>query len=113
MRLTKGGENCKPFWENICRGGSLPFRQATEGGSAPRRILAAGYHRCYINRRPRRKNLPAGTYKIGKTVMTKDGKGKVTRHNPLKKKIAVYLTGGPEIEVDIDKVTIEGKKENR
>jgi len=54
-------------------------------------------------------DLKKGYPKVGRVVTTKDGKGKVTRHNPLKRKVAVQLSGGPEIEVDIDKINLEGK----
>lgn len=48
-----------------------------------------------------RKNFP----KIGKTVMTAEGKGKVVRHNALRGRIAVRIPNGPEVELRPDEVT--------
>ncbi|MFO7963812.1 MAG: stage 0 sporulation family protein [Desulfobacterales bacterium] len=56
-------------------------------------------------------NLKKGYPKIGKMVMTQNGKGKVTRHNPLQQKIAVQLIDGPEAEFDIEAIQVEMKKE--
>ena len=55
--------------------------------------------------------IKKGYPKVGKTVITPEGKGKVSRHNPLKEKVAVLLTDGPEIEVDLAVITLEDKKE--
>jgi len=42
-----------------------------------------------------KRNLP----KIGRTVLTRSGKGKVVRHNTLRDRLAVRLVDGPEIEI--------------
>jgi cell fate regulator YaaT (PSP1 superfamily) len=46
--------------------------------------------------------------KIGKKVMTKDGEGKVTRQNTLKKSVMVALESGDEIEVQVEDLIREG-----
>lgn len=48
-----------------------------------------------------KKNMP----KIGKTVRTKQGDGKVIRHNVINKKVVVRLEDGAEIETDLDGVS--------
>jgi cell fate regulator YaaT (PSP1 superfamily) len=53
-----------------------------------------------------RKHFP----KIGKTVMTAEGKGKVVRHNAIRGRIAVRIIGGPEMEFDPKDVTWPIKK---
>ena len=45
--------------------------------------------------------------KIGVTVTTKGGKGKVIRHNAIFDRVAVRLEGGQEIEAGIDEITME------
>jgi len=50
-----------------------------------------------------RKKFP----KIGVTVTTKSGKGKVIRHNAIFDSIAVRLEDGQEIEAGIDEITRE------
>jgi cell fate regulator YaaT (PSP1 superfamily) len=40
--------------------------------------------------------------KIGKTIRTKGGKGKVIRHNPISNRITVRLDDGQEIEIELD-----------
>ena len=47
-----------------------------------------------------KKDLP----KIGKTVMTPNGKGKVIRHNALSNRITVRLEGGLEMEISVDQI---------
>ena len=48
--------------------------------------------------------------KIGKTVTTKEGPGKVIRHNVICSRIAVRLEGGPEIEIPLDQL-IDNKQQ--
>ena len=43
--------------------------------------------------------------KIGKTVTTKDGKGKVLRHNVLKKLVVIRMEDGTEIELPAEDVS--------
>lgn len=43
--------------------------------------------------------------KIGKTVTTPEGRGKVIRHNALGSRVAVRLENGPEIEVELGALT--------
>lgn len=45
--------------------------------------------------------------KIGKTVKTKDGKGKVIRHNAIFNKMTICLDSGQEIEIGIDDIVKE------
>jgi cell fate regulator YaaT (PSP1 superfamily) len=42
--------------------------------------------------------------KIGEAVKTKDGEGKVIRHNAIYNRIAIRLEGGEEIEAGIDEI---------
>ena len=42
--------------------------------------------------------------KIGKTITTKNGKGKVIRHNPICNRIAIRLDGGQDIEIELDEI---------
>ena len=42
--------------------------------------------------------------KIGKPVMTQDGKGKVIRHNVLKDQLVVRFDDGSEIEISINDI---------
>lgn len=55
-------------------------------------------HETYLDLR---KEFP----KIGKSVMTKEGRGKVVRHNPLGQRVAVRLEAGAEIEVGLGDIT--------
>lgn len=48
-----------------------------------------------------KKNLP----KIGKTVETKKGKGKVVRLNPICSRLTVRLESGTETEMDLDEIS--------
>lgn len=45
--------------------------------------------------------------KIGKTITTKTGKGKVIRHNPICNRVAIRLDGGQDVEVTLDKIIKE------
>jgi len=42
--------------------------------------------------------------KVGEAVKTKDGEGKVIRHNAIYNRIAIRLEGGEEIEAGIDEI---------
>jgi cell fate regulator YaaT (PSP1 superfamily) len=55
--------------------------------------------------------IKKGYPKLGKTVITPEGKGKVTRHNPLKEKVAVLMSDGHEMEFDLNAISLEEKKE--
>ena len=46
--------------------------------------------------------------KIGKPIMTQNGKGKVIRHNVLKEQMIVRLDDGSEIEVSINDIVTKG-----
>jgi len=46
--------------------------------------------------------------KIGKSIMTQNGKGKVIRHNVLKEQLIVRLDDGSEIEVSINDIVTKG-----
>jgi cell fate regulator YaaT (PSP1 superfamily) len=45
--------------------------------------------------------------KIGKTITTKNGTGKVIRHNPICNRIAIRLDGGQDVEIELDKIIKE------
>ena len=53
------------------------------------------------------RDLKQGMPRIGKTVMTAQGKGKVVRHNTLKNRLAVRLNDGPEIEIGPEELITE------
>ena len=44
--------------------------------------------------------------KIGKTVQTPNGKGKIVRHNPICNRIAVRMEDGTEMEVPVQDITV-------
>ncbi len=48
--------------------------------------------------------LRAQLPKIGKTITTKNGKGKVIRHNPICNRIAIRLDGGQDVEIELDEI---------
>jgi len=50
------------------------------------------------------KKIKGNFPKVGELVKTKNGKGKVIRHNTINNCIAIRLEGGQEIEVDIDEI---------
>ena len=62
----------------------------------------------YETYRALRSELP----KIGKTVMTQKGEGKVIRHNPIRYRIAVRLEDGNEIEIGPDEIVTENQEEH-
>jgi len=62
----------------------------------------------YETYRALRSELP----KIGKTVMTQKGEGKVIRHNPIRYRIAVRLEDGTEIEIGRDEIVTENQEEH-
>ena len=45
--------------------------------------------------------------KIGKPVMTQNGKGKIIRHNVLKDQVIIRMEGGSEVEVPLDEIVPE------
>jgi cell fate regulator YaaT (PSP1 superfamily) len=50
------------------------------------------------------RQLKQGFPKIGKIVNTKQGSGKVTRHNVICNRLAVRLEGGGEVEISLDDI---------
>jgi len=46
--------------------------------------------------------------KIGKTIKTKAGRGKVIRHNPICNRIAIRFDGGQDVEIGLDEIIKEG-----
>jgi cell fate regulator YaaT (PSP1 superfamily) len=50
-------------------------------------------------------NLP----KVGKTIQTTHGKGKVIRHNSLTQSLAIRLTDGTEVELGVEDIIHSGK----
>ncbi len=50
------------------------------------------------------KDLKEKFPKVGKPVITKNGKGKVVRHNVLKDQLVVRLDGGSEVEVPLNDI---------
>jgi len=103
---------CSSFIENF---GPVSIRMAKEQGLSlnPTKISGqCGRLMCCLTyENDTYADLKKGYPKVGKVVMTKEGKGKVTRHNPLKEKIAVQLMDGPEIEIDFNEIQKEAPKE--
>lgn len=62
----------------------------------------------YETYRALRSELP----KIGKTVLTPKGEGKVIRHNPIRYRVAVRLEDGTEIEIGPDEIVTESQEEH-
>lgn len=56
-----------------------------------------------------KKKLP----KIGKTVMTKNGKGKVTRHNVIRSRFTIRLDDGKEVENELDDIIFDRKEDDK
>lgn len=52
--------------------------------------------------------IQAGFPKIGKTIQTKAGEGKVIRHNPICNRIAVRFDGGQDVEIGLDEIITNG-----
>jgi len=55
------------------------------------------------------RNLKKNFPKIGKAVKIKEGKGKVIRHNALRKRITVRLKDGMEADVTLDQIIKDNK----
>ena len=64
---------------------------------------------CLIYEHPTYLELKENYPKIGKTVGTASGKGKVIRHNVVCNRVAIRLETGQEIETGIDNIVIEEK----
>jgi len=103
---------CSSFMENF---GPVSIRMAKEQGLSlnPTKISGqCGRLMCCLTfENDTYHELKKGYPKVGKVVMTKNGKGKVIRHNSLQDRIAVQLMDGPEIEVGIKEITTEVQKE--
>ena len=103
---------CASFIENF---GPVSIRMAKEQGLSlnPTKISGqCGRLMCCLTfENDTYHHLKKGYPKIGKMVETKEGKGKVTRHNPLKGLIAVNLIGGPEIEIPITELNHPSNRE--
>ena len=54
------------------------------------------------------REIQAAFPKIGKTVQTKAGKGKVIRHNPICNRIAVRFEDGQDVEIELDEIITNG-----
>ena len=55
------------------------------------------------------KEIQAGFPKVGKTITTKAGQGKVVRHNPICNRIAIKFDGGQDIEIGLDQIIKDDK----
>jgi len=55
------------------------------------------------------KNIKTQFPKIGETVTTKNGKGKVIRHNAIVNRIAIRLDDGQDIEAELNDIVKGGK----
>ncbi len=94
---------CSSFIEKF---GPVSIRMAKEQGLSlnPTKIsgLCGRLMCCLTFEFETYRELKQGMPRVGKTVMTTQGKGKVLRHNVLKGLLAVRLTDGPEIEIGTD-----------
>ena len=103
---------CSSFIDNF---GPVSIRMAKEQGLSlnPTKISGqCGRLMCCLTfENDTYHKLKKGYPKIGKMVETKEGKGKVTRHNALKGLIAVQLIDGPEVEMDISGIVAPKKKD--
>jgi len=50
------------------------------------------------------KEIQAGFPKVGKTIKTKAGQGKVIRHNTISNRIAIRFDGGQDMEIGLDEI---------
>ena len=50
--------------------------------------------------------LKKGVPKIGKTVMTKNGMGKVLRHNVINNRATIKYENGQETEIQLEDITL-------
>ncbi len=94
--------NFAPVTVKMAKEQSLSLNPSKISGMCGRLMCCLTYE--YKHYEEIRKNLP----KIGKKVMTKDGEGKVTRQNVLKKSVLVMLESGDEIEVQAQGLIREG-----
>lgn len=103
---------CSSFMENF---GPVSIRMAKEQGLSlnPTKISGqCGRLMCCLTfENDTYHKLKKKYPKVGKMVMTKSGKGKIIRHNPLKELLAVQLIDGPEIEVSVNELKLENQKE--
>ena len=102
---------CAGFMEKF---GPVSIRMAKEQGLSlnPTKIsgLCGRLMCCLTFEFETYRDLKQGMPRIGKTVMTAQGRGKVVRHNALKRRLAVRLAGGPEIEIGPDEIVTEKEK---
>ena len=56
------------------------------------------------------RDLKQGMPRVGKTVETAQGRGKVVRQNALKRRLAVRLANGPEIDIGPEEIITEKEK---
>ena len=99
---------CTGFMEKF---GPVSIRMAKEQGLSlnPTKIsgLCGRLMCCLTFEFETYRDLKQGMPKIGKTVTTAQGKGKVVRHNTLKRRLAVRLSEGPEIEIEPEELITE------
>lgn len=55
------------------------------------------------------KEIQSGFPKVGKTIKTKVGQGKVIRHNPICNRIAIRFDGGQDVEIGLDQIIKDDK----
>lgn len=103
---------CSTFIDNF---GPVSIRMAKEQGLSlnPTKIsgLCGRLMCCLTFENDTYVEIKKGYPKVGKIVETKEGPGKVTRHNPLKNFVAVLMENGHEIEVDVNDLLKEKNKE--
>jgi cell fate regulator YaaT (PSP1 superfamily) len=102
---------CATFIDNF---GPVSIRMAKEQGLSlnPTKIsgLCGRLMCCLTFENDTYCEIKKGYPKVGKVVETKDGPGKVTRHNPLKNLVAVQMEDGKEVEVNVTDILKEKEK---
>jgi cell fate regulator YaaT (PSP1 superfamily) len=102
---------CATFIDNF---GPVSIRMAKEQGLSlnPTKIsgLCGRLMCCLTFENDTYCEIKKGYPKVGKVVETKDGPGKVTRHNPLKNLVAVQMEDGKEVEVHVADLLKEKEK---
>ncbi|MFC1798217.1 stage 0 sporulation family protein [Thermodesulfobacteriota bacterium] len=109
--IGKCGRNicCSSFIEKF---NPVSIRMAKEQGLSlnPTKIsgLCGRLMCCLVYEHDTYKELRKGLPKIGKIVSTKNGKGKVLRHNVINKRATIRYEGGQEIDTHIEEIIKEG-----
>ena len=97
----------EPVTTQLAREQSLSLNPTKISGQCGRLMCCLTYE--FETYQELKKKLP----RVGKTVITPGGKGKVVRHNAICNRVAVRLEGDLEIEFNTDKVIQEKEEEKK